>query len=499
MFIMKKIVYKTLFIALLLVSFNYIYTYTFYESDLQTHSGIINLVRKITAEKSEVVYVGESSNITFRSDDVDKRSIGEFVSDYFPSLRFGSITKVATHAGIYYELLRNIPDSSDVKTIIVTLNLRSFDVSWIYSNLETPLQKSIVLLKDYPPLYKRFLLSFRGYDIKTDEERELQFKKKWKNDILIFPEPFRYDNVIDWDYGMATQGIRNQDSSVNYPATELACHYIKTFAFQIDTLTNPRIKDFDNIVSLASERKWNLVFNLMAENLDRADSLVGKELIFLIKQNRDLLIERYRKNNVIVVDNLDSVNDSEYIDRNWTTEHYAELGRKIIAKNVAESMKVIYPNEFTEIVLQRKKPKDFFNDCEGNIIWGQMQSLTDNRAYSGVMSSGIGANNEYSISFDYPIKNLPDSLHTLNIDMQLYQTNIDHDANLTVEISGGGGIYHLNSILINKLSAKIEDWNRCSYSFELPNDFYNADLIKVYVYNPTNTQINIDDISINFQ
>jgi hypothetical protein len=98
--------------------------------------------------------------------------------------------------------------------------------------------------------------------------------------------------VAKWDKGVAEKGLRNADGSINYELTTLACHYIKGYGFSIDFTSNPRVKDFDNIVRLAEERNWNLVFNLMAENIQKADSLVGDDLVYLMRNNRDKLIER---------------------------------------------------------------------------------------------------------------------------------------------------------------------------------------------------------------
>ncbi|NLU39344.1 MAG: DUF4843 domain-containing protein [Bacteroidales bacterium] len=345
----KDILFRVLLVALLLVAFNFIYKAFFFEDDLQEHSGLINLVRTVVNDNCEIVYVGESSNNTARSDDADKRMISDFVADYFPTVKMGNITKPASHAGIYYELLRNIPEVSPVKTVVVTLNLRSFNAQWIYSDLETPLQKSIVLLKDRPALYNRFMLSFKGYDIKTNEEREKQFKHMWRHSPLLLRDDFPYENVAKWDKGTAEKGIRNDDGSINYELTTLACHYIKGYGFSIDFSSNPRVTDFDNIVRLAEERNWNLVFNLMAENIQKADSLVGDDLVFLMRRNRDKLIERYQKNGVLVVDNLEAVEDEQFIDQNWTTEHYAEKGRRIIAANVAKALKGWYPTQFVDV------------------------------------------------------------------------------------------------------------------------------------------------------
>lgn len=500
---MNKLIIKALFrvsiIVVSLVLMNFIYVRYFFESDLQKHSNVINQVRSVIDDESEIVYVGESSNITSRADDFDKRAISDFVSDYFPTIKMGDITKEASHAGIYYELLEEIPIESKVKTVVVTMNLRSFDATWIYSNLETQLQKSMVLLKNYPPIFNRFLLSFKAYDIKTEKEREQQFKKKWKNDKLTFSEPFQYSNVIDWDNGMAAKGIKNQDGSINNRLTELACNYIKTYAFQIDTLTNPRIEDFDKIVELSKQRKWNLVFNLLAENVEKADELVGSQLTYLIKSNRDLLVKRYNKNNVIVVDNLELVSDSEFIDTNWTTEHYAENGRKIIAKQVAEKLKKFYPNEFKEVNYDQTQKYDYFNDCEGKTIWGQMQTLSFEKSFSGKKSSKTGQKQDFSVTFEFPINRLPDSLKTMEVKFQLFQSEVNQNASIFIDISGEKTSNTKNQTPLFDLNKTLNKWSEVTYNFELPADFNQSDLIKVFIYNPTNSIIYVDDMSVKFK
>ena len=495
----KTLIYKFLLLAGIIFCFNFIYTKFFFEKDLQKHSPIINSIRKVTDEKNEIIYLGESSNTTFREDDVDKRSISDMISDYYPSRKFGNINKEASHAGIYYTFLEAIPENSNVKTVIVTLNLRSFDASWIYSDLETALQKSLVLIKDHPPLFNRLMLSFKGYDIKSDAEREVQFKKSWTESKLTFEHPFPYDNVTDWDFAMAEKGILNEDGSKNSEATVLACHYIKTYAFQIDTIQNPRIKDFDNIVALAKKRNWNLVFNLMAENVDKAESLVGNELVSFIKQNRDLLVSRYSKKGVTIVDNLTLIGNDEFVDQNWTTEHYSEFGRRLIAKNVSDSLKKFYPNDYKDYVSANNKISSFYNDCEGEIVWGQMQTLTDEIAYSGKMSSKTGQKQDFSISLDYSIRNLPDTLKSLSISFQKFQREINNDAKIVIQISGSRFKYQWNGFIVNDIAKSLNKWEEVKLNFPLPDDFYNASVIKIYVFNPTNLLMYVDDMKVDFE
>lgn len=334
-------------LLLLLLGINLLYKEFFFERDLQKHSSIINLVREVPPD-TRVIYLGESSNNTARGDDRDTRKISDFIADYYPGLGVQDLTKPAAHAGVFKVLLRHMPEDSQVETVIVTLTLRSFNAQWIHSPLETSLQKSLVLLRPYPPLVNRFLLSFKAYEIKDEKERTRDFQEQWERDLFHFPYEFPHAHVADWDRWMSRTGIRDDSGRVDRQQTILACHYIKAYGFQIDTLTNPRIADFDDIVELARERGWTLVFNLMAENMERAEELVGEDLVFLMNANRNLLKEYYGSRGVLVIDNLDAVEDDQYIDRDWTTEHYAERGRKLIARKVAEELKRWYGDQYQD-------------------------------------------------------------------------------------------------------------------------------------------------------
>lgn len=334
----KKILLNTLAFVLMLVLFNFIYERFFYQNDIKKHSEIYKSIQSVP-NQTDVLYLGESSNITFRNSDTDKRSISEMMSDYLSDVTINDITQPASHAGIYKMLLQELDSSKQIKTVVITLNLRSFNAQWINSDLELPLQKALVLLRDNPPLINRIMLSFKNYDNRTKAERQHDIQKQWKKDEFVGLKEFPFKNVVEWDNWMA--------NNENYTKTkrDLACHYIKGYGFQIDFDNNPRIKDFDEIVELAKERNWNLVFNLLAENTQKADELVGEDLTFMMNQNTQNLIKYYENKGVTVVNNLNRVEDEQFIDQNWTTEHYAEKGRKTIARNVAEALKKWHLND----------------------------------------------------------------------------------------------------------------------------------------------------------
>jgi hypothetical protein len=87
----------------------------------------------------------------------------------------------------------------------------------------------------------------------------------------------------------------------------------------------------------------------MAENVRFADSLVGKDLVFLMRRNRDFLVNRYHRDNCKVIDNLELVPANEFIDQNWTTEHYKFHGRMLIARNLANVLKRDFETEYVKV------------------------------------------------------------------------------------------------------------------------------------------------------
>ncbi|NQU35486.1 MAG: DUF4843 domain-containing protein [Bacteroidetes bacterium] len=497
--IFYKIILRVVLFAVIIVIMSFLYDYFLSEKDIQTHSDIINLSRDIQYD-TKVIYIGESSNITFQNTDLDKRPISSFVADFFPELKMADITLPASHAGIYKVLLNKINKESEINTVIVTLNLRSFNAQWIYSKLETSLQKSLVLLNDYPPFFNRFLLSFKAYDNKTETERKEQIDQKWKNELLKFPYNFPHRNVTEWDNWMASTQYINDQNDTTQKNIELACHYIKAYAFTIDTFTNPRIHDFDKIIELSKKRGWNLIFNLMAENTEKAQSLVGKELIYLMEHNRKILTDYFQKKGVTVVDNLNAVENIQFIDQDWTTEHYAEVGRKTIAQNVAQKLKQFYPDKYYHIDYSSSQPTYFFNDCDKQIIWGQMQTITDVNSYSGNYSSSTGKGNDFSITFEYPFNKIPDtSTNIINIGFRTFMYSNSHDAKLVIELSGSKIEYYWNGIPIADQVTTINEWKDYNYTLNIPEEVKQADLIKIYIYNPSKSVILVDDLRVEFK
>ena len=320
---MKTVAKTLLILVVLCLLADGLYRLCFWRHDRVEYSGpFVALVDKIDYTGADILYLGESSNHTYGLDDTDTAWISEMIARHYPTLQVQNMTHDASHGEVYYQLLRNLRPTTPVTTVVVTMNLRSFGPDWIYSTLETVLQKRLVMMQNRPPLVNRAVLAFKAYDIKSTPERYAQMRHYWEH----HPLP-GHPSITAWA------------DSVNTDSLTIPGVFVKNYAFAIDTLRNPRVRDFDRIVRLAQQRGWNLVFNIPAEDVEWAESLVGPDLTHQMYHNAQLLQQYYTRKGVTVVNNVDAVPDSLFRDRDWTTEHYLQEGRKIIADNVAQALR----------------------------------------------------------------------------------------------------------------------------------------------------------------
>lgn len=329
---------KFLLLAVVLAVLDIVYRFTFYSKDRDENCTLIPYSMKPVKENYDIIYLGESSNHSFCESDTDQRAISEMIDDMLPGHKVGKLSKDACHAGVYYDILRNIPRKNPVKTVIVTVNLRSFSSEWIYSDLEKPLQKEQIFMKKAPALYKRMLLAFKAYAHWSEDERQKLVREGLEEQTLKLPYYFPYHNASEWDHAIGSQDHLFNGQKVSMDTIVLTCHYIKDFAYQLDD-ENPRIKDFDRIVKLCKRRGWKLVFHILADNMDQIKTLAGPDLEFLMKRNAQYIINRYAPKGVTVVNNQYMVRDRDFFEREFPTEHYNQTGRRIVAEMVVEGIR----------------------------------------------------------------------------------------------------------------------------------------------------------------
>ena len=328
----KKILLRSVFLLLIVLAFNQLYIITFWPEELRKEGPELTKLLRIK-DSCDILYFGESSNISYDPvNDTNRQSISSLIAQNLKNNTVGDITHQAYHMGIYLPLIKRIEPNDKVNTLVVTLNLRTFDQACIHSELETALQKQALYYADQPPVWIHLRAALNDYDHVSNFERDLRMWKQWMFDTLnVKGIQFPYPTIKTW---CEVPKFVKPDGSEDMPKRTLADHYIKAYAFVLDE-NNPRVKDCDALVKWSKKTGKKLVFNLLAENTDYADSLVGPELVALMRYNRDYLVKRYQRDGVVVVDNLELVDGKDYIDQNWTTEHYIYRGRKAIADKVS--------------------------------------------------------------------------------------------------------------------------------------------------------------------
>lgn len=306
-----------------------------YKDDIKTCNA--ELIYQLDSLKriADVLYFGESSNFTAAEQDSSRHSISELLAEMHPELNIRGISKGAIHASTFKALIKRIAHPSTVKTVIVTMNLRSFGINWIQSELETNLSRAEILYSHYPPVLKKCLLTFKAYDNTPLFKRQDIIKAHYKGDKFNLTRQ-SFSSVYEWDKVMYDKGVPDANGNKDPEKTNIACHFIKNYAFVIDE-DNPRIRDFDAIVELCREKHLNLIFHVLPENHERAAELCGADLEELMKKNVDFLKSRYGKASVFI-SNYDLLPDSVFIDREWPTEHYSFTGRYSVARRIAESL-----------------------------------------------------------------------------------------------------------------------------------------------------------------
>lgn len=280
---------------------------------------------------NDALYIGESSNIWVSPEDNDKRNISDMINDSLQGFRLSGLQAPAYHAGLYLPVIERISPASRVRHIVVTMNLRSFGKPWIFSTLEGQLQRTRCFYATDWPLFNRLRATLGAYENPDPAEQDEKMLHAFAYDTLKTTYQLPFNTIKRWCEQVK---FPLPEGGEDFPKRVLADHYVKAYAFQIDTNTNPRIRDFDKMVKVCKSKGIRLYFHILAENTEWADSLIGPELVQLMRDNRNLLRYRYSKMGVTVIDNLETVPGKHFAEKNWTTEHYDQTGRSLVADRV---------------------------------------------------------------------------------------------------------------------------------------------------------------------
>lgn len=323
----------------------------------------------------DVVYLGESSNTSFNPwTDTFGYSVSEFLQMYLPQNRVRGVSHDGYHVGLFSQMLGLMPahwSDSSRKTVVITVNMRSFGPSAMFNGNEASNQQEAIFYSHRMALLNRVFVSLHHYDSRDAREME-RAKTQWfrtkdlrlnggagnhygntHGDGGLKPEGevWYYHNTVKW----WLRDLQRQFAPVSGDADlarvmPMAEAYLKEFAFLLDE-ENPRVQALDAIVEKCKREQVNVVFVLLMPNYDHANRLFGEELTQLMDYNMDFLRKRfagwekeYKQGNFKVgyVDVPRAYGDwaggEHYTDQWYPTEHVDAHIRQFIAKKTAEKI-----------------------------------------------------------------------------------------------------------------------------------------------------------------
>ena len=336
----------------------------------------------------DVVYLGESSNTSFNPwTDTFGYSVSEFLQMYLPQNRVRGVSHDGYHVGLFSQMLGLMPEDwadSGRKTVVITVNMRSFGPSAMFNGNEASNQQEAIFYSHRTALLNRVYVSLHHYDNRDSREME-RAKTQWfrTRDLRIGGGAQRSDshrvsnNSEGNHYGLTHKGpgsesagekwfyhntvkwwlrdLQRQYAPVSGEADlarvmPMAEAYLKEFAFLLDE-ENPRVQALDAIVAKCKQEQVNVVFVLLMPNFDHANRLFGEELTQLMDYNMDFLRKRFAgwekeynkgdfKVGYVDVQRLygDWAGGQHYTDQWYPTEHVDAHVRRFIAQKTAEKI-----------------------------------------------------------------------------------------------------------------------------------------------------------------
>ncbi len=282
--VIKKIAVKGIILIVALIVLNFIYKVTLWKSDMEEYSGVYQKIEN--AKNADILYLGDCSDSYFGKENEGEKGIGQLLDSLLLDKNVETISEIGFHAGMYYSILNQVPDESKIKTVIVTMNLRSFSELIMNNYTSNSInQRLIILDNNYPVLLNRFFLSFRKAKLYTGDEYIAMRIKGWKENKITL-QSTQYKTLYAWKQAFENGECANYNKNWNELMKEKGLAFITNYGFQINPKENLRISDFDKIVSLSNKRNWQLIFHLLPENIQESKELVGEYLIELIKYNR---------------------------------------------------------------------------------------------------------------------------------------------------------------------------------------------------------------------
>jgi hypothetical protein len=139
---------------------------------------------------------------------------------------------------------------------------------------------------------------------------------------------------------------------------------------------------------------------------------------------------------------------------------------------------------------------EFRNDFDQIADWGfNSPMLKKGDAHSGVYYCGMDSTNDFSLTFQRAIKDLPKpDFKKLNISAWVRSASLDSKASLIVSIDSQSGSVKYVGISLLDFAIEPNKWTEIKGTLEAPANVSPDNVLKVYLYNAGKEKVDIDDI-----
>ena len=145
-----------------------------------------------------------------------------------------------------------------------------------------------------------------------------------------------------------------------------------------------------------------------------------------------------------------------------------------------------------------KKAVFYYNDCE-NSDWGQSQTLTSEKYFSGSHSSVVYSDSRYGVTLEDSISKVSWAKN-ISVVLQICQTEEIRDPCLALELLDDTGKNEMiwDSRKIIDKTHKTGEWVELVMDFDLPDNLSDYSRFKIYPFNPIEAPVYFDDIFVVF-
>ncbi len=281
----------------------------------------------VEEKKAQVIYFGDSSNYQTSPRDPYKRSIDQWIQNYTPQYRLGSMAHAGYASDVFlahaHYLLKKRPLP---KAIIVPINLGSFGPVW-ERNPQFQFNEEKLILSENPLAYVfyRPLKIFKYTDRISQEEFEMTPVYKGRQLIGMVKDFYNED----YQKHVTEQKIKNR----------MAFRYMYALDPQ-----HRKVKALVEIARLMKKHHIQPIFYVGAIDWETGERHWPDEFLSQVQENVSLLNSQLREENITFVDLSTRLGDEAFIDGDYPQEHINEEGRRLVAKEISDTLKRVLTN-----------------------------------------------------------------------------------------------------------------------------------------------------------